>query len=163
RQVLRVEELDEVAGDAVALGLGGLHHLLGDPRDGMLAEAPVDEARNLERVLAGTGEEHEELARPRRERQAHGRGRYRKAGPAHSGAAAGCRGRSPLTRARVPCAAPEPPGCAGSMKETVERESKLTPGEGFVLRELGGEPQPTRVFVSPYHDTPDPVLARHGA
>ena len=48
------------------------------------------------------------------------------------------------------------------MKETVEREVKLTPGEGFVLPELGGEAQPTRVFVSTYHDTPDLVLARHG-
>ena len=48
------------------------------------------------------------------------------------------------------------------MKETIERESKLTPGEGFVLPELGGEPQPTRVFVSTYHDTADLVLARHG-
>ncbi len=48
------------------------------------------------------------------------------------------------------------------MKETVERELKLTPGEGFVLPELGGEPQPTRVFVSTYHDTDDLVLARHG-
>lgn len=48
------------------------------------------------------------------------------------------------------------------MKETVERELKLTPGQGFVLPELGGEPQPTRVFVSTYHDTGDLVLARHG-
>lgn len=48
------------------------------------------------------------------------------------------------------------------MKETVERELKLTPGEGFVLPELGGEPQPTRVFVSTYHDTGDLVLARYG-
>lgn len=48
------------------------------------------------------------------------------------------------------------------MKETVEREVKLTPGEGFVLPELGGEPQATRVFVSTYHDTDDLVLARHG-
>ena len=48
------------------------------------------------------------------------------------------------------------------MKETVERELKLTPGEGFVLPELGGEAQPTRVFVSTYHDTGDLVLARHG-
>jgi len=48
------------------------------------------------------------------------------------------------------------------MKETVEREVKLTPGEGFVLPELGGETQPTRVFVSTYHDTDDLVLARHG-
>ncbi len=48
------------------------------------------------------------------------------------------------------------------MKETIERELKLAPGEGFVLPELGGEPQPTRVFVSTYHDTGDLVLARHG-
>jgi CHAD domain-containing protein len=48
------------------------------------------------------------------------------------------------------------------VKETVERELKLTPGEGFVLPELGGEPQPTRIFVSTYHDTEDLVLARHG-
>ncbi len=48
------------------------------------------------------------------------------------------------------------------MKETVERELKLTPGEGFVLPELGGQPQPTRVFISTYHDTDDLLLARHG-
>lgn len=48
------------------------------------------------------------------------------------------------------------------MKETVERELKLTPGAGFVLPDVGGEPQPTRVFVSTYHDTDDLVLARHG-
>lgn len=48
------------------------------------------------------------------------------------------------------------------MKEIVERELKLEPGEGFVLPELGGEPLPTRVFVSTYHDTPDLVLARNG-
>ena len=48
------------------------------------------------------------------------------------------------------------------MRETVERELKLEPGEGFVLPELGGESQPTRVFVSTYHDTPDLALARHG-
>ena len=48
------------------------------------------------------------------------------------------------------------------MKETVERELKLEPGEGFVLPELGGEALPTRVFISTYHDTPDLVLARHG-
>src|SRR4029078_3870908 len=41
--------------------------------------------------------------------------------------------------ARRPGAVAEPPGYARSMKETVERESKLTPGEGFVLPELGGE------------------------
>ena len=50
----------------------------------------------------------------------------------------------------------------GEVKETIEREVKLAPGEGFVLPELGGEPQPTRVFTSTYHDTDDLVLARHG-
>ena len=59
----------------VARGLGRLHLLLRDPRVRVLAEATVDEPRDLERVLAGAGEEHEELARPRRERQAHGRAR----------------------------------------------------------------------------------------
>jgi CHAD domain-containing protein len=48
------------------------------------------------------------------------------------------------------------------VKETVEREVKLAPGEGFVLPEVGGEIRPTRVFTSAYHDTDDLVLARHG-
>ena len=48
------------------------------------------------------------------------------------------------------------------MKETIEREVKLTAGEGFVLPELGGQAMPTRVFVSTYHDTADLRLARHG-
>jgi CHAD domain-containing protein len=48
------------------------------------------------------------------------------------------------------------------MRETLEREIKLAPGEGFVLPELGGERLPTRVFVSTYHDTPDLRLAQHG-
>jgi len=48
------------------------------------------------------------------------------------------------------------------MKETLEREIKLTPGDGFVLPELGGRRLPTRVFISTYHDTPDLRLARHG-
>jgi CHAD domain-containing protein len=48
------------------------------------------------------------------------------------------------------------------MKQTVEREVKLEPGEGFVLPDLGGEVQPTRVFSSTYHDTADLVLARNG-
>ena len=48
------------------------------------------------------------------------------------------------------------------MRESIERELKLEPGEAFVLPELGGEPLPTRIFVSTYHDTPDLVLARHG-
>ena len=53
----------------------------------------------------------------------------------------------------------------GPVKETVERELKLEPGEGFVLPELGGELLPPRVFVSTYHDTPDLVLhaARRGS
>jgi CHAD domain-containing protein len=48
------------------------------------------------------------------------------------------------------------------MKETLEREIKLSPQEGFVLPELGGRRMPTRVFISTYHDTADLRLARHG-
>ncbi|MEI7760194.1 MAG: CYTH and CHAD domain-containing protein [Thermoleophilia bacterium] len=48
------------------------------------------------------------------------------------------------------------------MRETLEREIKLDPGEGFVLPGFGGERLPTRVFVSTYYDTPDLRLARHG-
>jgi CHAD domain-containing protein len=48
------------------------------------------------------------------------------------------------------------------MKETLEREIKLSPEEGFVLPELGGRRLPTRVFISTYHDTPDLRLARNG-
>jgi inorganic triphosphatase YgiF len=51
---------------------------------------------------------------------------------------------------------------AALVRETVEREVKLTAGEGFTLPELGGEPRPTRIFVSTYHDTAGLVLARHG-
>ena len=47
------------------------------------------------------------------------------------------------------------------MKETLEREIKLAPEEGFVLPELGGRRMPTRVFISTYHDTADLRLARH--
>jgi len=47
------------------------------------------------------------------------------------------------------------------MRESVEREVKLVPGEGFKLPELG-RPQPRRDFVSTYHDTPGLRLARHG-
>jgi CHAD domain-containing protein len=46
------------------------------------------------------------------------------------------------------------------MRETVERELKLVPGEGFELPPLG-QPQPVRAFVSTYLDTPDLRLARH--
>ena len=48
------------------------------------------------------------------------------------------------------------------MRETLERELKLSPGEGFVLPELGGERLPTRIFISTYHDTADLRLAQHG-
>src|SRR3954454_22401376 len=48
------------------------------------------------------------------------------------------------------------------MKETLEREIKLSPREGFVLPELGGRRLPTRVFISTYHDTRDLRLARDG-
>jgi CHAD domain-containing protein len=51
---------------------------------------------------------------------------------------------------------------APGMKETLEREIKLTPEEGFVLPELGGRRLPTRVFISTYHDTIDLRLARNG-
>jgi CHAD domain-containing protein len=47
------------------------------------------------------------------------------------------------------------------MPDSVEREVKLVPGEGFQLPPLG-EPQPTRDFVSTYLDTADLRLARHG-
>lgn len=48
------------------------------------------------------------------------------------------------------------------MRETLEREIKLAPKEGFILPDLGGERVPTRVFVSTYHDTSDLRLGRHG-
>jgi CHAD domain-containing protein len=48
------------------------------------------------------------------------------------------------------------------MATQLERELKLTPPDGFVLPELGGEPRSTRVFSSTYHDTPDLRLARNG-
>jgi CHAD domain-containing protein len=47
------------------------------------------------------------------------------------------------------------------MREHVERELKLVPGEDFRLSDLG-EPMPPRVFVSTYHDTSDLRLAKHG-
>src|SRR5262245_42493124 len=48
------------------------------------------------------------------------------------------------------------------VRETLEREIKLAPAEGFVLPELGGTRLPTRVFISTYHDTHDLRLARNG-
>ncbi|MEP6893312.1 MAG: CYTH and CHAD domain-containing protein, partial [Gaiellaceae bacterium] len=50
---------------------------------------------------------------------------------------------------------------AADMRETIEREIKLAPGDGFTMPELGGESLPTRTFVSTYHDTPEFRLARH--
>jgi CHAD domain-containing protein len=49
-----------------------------------------------------------------------------------------------------------------SLRETVERELKLSAGESFELPELGGEAIEPRVFVSTYHDTVDHRLARSG-
>ena len=54
------------------------------------------------------------------------------------------------------------PSTLAAMKETLEREIKLAPDDGFVLPELGGRRLPTRVFISTYHDTPDLRLARNG-
>jgi CHAD domain-containing protein len=54
------------------------------------------------------------------------------------------------------------PESVASLRETIERELKLTPQDGFVMPQLGGEPLRTRVFVSTYHDTADLQLARNG-
>ena len=48
------------------------------------------------------------------------------------------------------------------MKETLEREVKLTPPARFRLPELAGEAFPERVFTSTYVDTADLRLARGG-
>ena len=48
------------------------------------------------------------------------------------------------------------------MRETLEHEVKLAPGEGFVFPELMGERLPSRVFISTYHDTEDLRLAPYG-
>jgi CHAD domain-containing protein len=48
------------------------------------------------------------------------------------------------------------------VREAVEREVKLSPGEGFAMPELGGQTLESRVFVSTYHDTDDHLLARSG-
>jgi len=47
------------------------------------------------------------------------------------------------------------------MATHLERELKLSPPDGFVLPELGGEPLSTRVFSSTYYDTANLRLARH--
>ena len=52
RQVLRVEQGDQVARDLVALRLIRLHLLLRDAGVRVLAKAALDEPRHLERVLA---------------------------------------------------------------------------------------------------------------
>ena len=49
-----------------------------------------------------------------------------------------------------------------AIKETLERELKLTAGEAFRLPELGGEAIVPRLFVSTYHDSSDHRLARRG-
>ncbi|HEY1317156.1 MAG TPA: CYTH and CHAD domain-containing protein [Gaiella sp.] len=48
------------------------------------------------------------------------------------------------------------------LRETIEREVKLSPGKRFAMPALGGESIVSRVFVSTYHDTPDHRLARSG-
>jgi CHAD domain-containing protein len=48
------------------------------------------------------------------------------------------------------------------LRETLEREVKLSTGERFAMPDLGGEAIVARVFVSTYHDTPDHRLARSG-
>ena len=51
----------------------------------------------------------------------------------------------------------------GDLRETVERELKLSAGEGFSLADaLEGEPLESRLFVSTYHDTDDHRLAASG-
>jgi CHAD domain-containing protein len=50
----------------------------------------------------------------------------------------------------------------GDLRETLEREVKLSPGAGFTMPDLGGEALAPRVLVSTYHDTPDHLLARTG-
>lgn len=55
----------------------------------------------------------------------------------------------------------ERPEYAWWMRKTLEREIKLTPGEGFVMPQLGA-PIPSRIFVTTYHDTADLRLARRG-
>ena len=47
------------------------------------------------------------------------------------------------------------------MRQTLERELKLTPSDGFRLSDLGGVELPSRDFVSTYYDTPELTLARH--
>ena len=53
------------------------------------------------------------------------------------------------------------PDYAGPVRETLEREVKLTPAEGFRLPDLEGVELPSRDFVSTYYDTPELELARN--
>src|SRR5262245_37887108 len=48
------------------------------------------------------------------------------------------------------------------LRETREREVKLSTGDRFAMPDLGGEASVSRVFVSTYHDTPEHRLARSG-
>jgi len=48
------------------------------------------------------------------------------------------------------------------LRETLEREVKLSTGARFAMPDLGGEAIIPRVFVSTYHDTPEHRLARSG-
>jgi CHAD domain-containing protein len=48
------------------------------------------------------------------------------------------------------------------MRTTVERELKLDLDPGFALPALPGEPLPSRLFTSTYHDTPARSLGRAG-
>ena len=71
--VLRVEEGDQLARDHVAGLFLRLHLLLRNARVRVLTEAALDEPRGLEGVLAGPGEELEELLGTRGEADLHGR------------------------------------------------------------------------------------------
>jgi CHAD domain-containing protein len=54
------------------------------------------------------------------------------------------------------------PGDVSDLRETLEREVKLSTGDVFEMPDLGGETLESRVFVSTYHDTPDHLLAQSG-
>ena len=71
RDVLRVQELDQLVRQPIALVLPLLHILLRNIGVRELAEPLLDEARRLERVRPCPGEEVVELARARNQSQAH--------------------------------------------------------------------------------------------
>ena len=86
RDVLRVQELDQVARDRVALVLSRLHLSLDDRRVRVLAEAPFDQPRGFERVRARLREQVVELGRPGNEATASSRaGWYRFTIRTHAG------------------------------------------------------------------------------